>query len=349
MTTVPLVPSIQTLAWARNILRWCLLFPSLVPTIQIQACTPPPFILRWCLLLFPWYWPFKFKHAYTRQNFFVSVFCSLGMVDWQCWCLLFLWYHTEHSSLHLSWCTTMGQPKSQRINITIKINCIFATTLNTDMLSKNHIKSHPVSPVKKVGFFCYWCGCDDFGLNKIYLSAHVQYCSFDPYSTSLTKRKSDHLSSSLHSSGSSPYPLLVKKTCSLNNNTINTADLYLNTSNDINVDVTAEEGCADGYLEDYNLPIHDYSIHTDTSLQDTVFIGTNVIDHSIIPSTEDSAIPYDPNCVIPLSYCFHLDLIQALSNHRINLNVHDEIIQAFIWLQVKLFIIQSHEPNAIFE
>ena len=41
----------------------------LVLTIQIQACTPPPFILCWCLLLFPWYWPFKFKHAYTHQNF----------------------------------------------------------------------------------------------------------------------------------------------------------------------------------------------------------------------------------------------------------------------------------------
>jgi hypothetical protein len=232
----------------------------------------------------------------------------------------------------------MGQPKSQRINITIKINCIFATTLNTDMLSKNHIKSHPVSPVKKVGFFCYQCGCDDFGLNKKNLSAHVQYCSFDPYSTSLTKRKSDHLSSSLHSSGSSPYPLLVKKTCSLNNNTIDMANLCLNTSHDNNVDVTAEEECADGYLEDYNLPIHEdfpfqdtnIEIHTDTSLQDTAFIESNVIDHSIIPSTEDSANPYNPNCVMPLSYCFQLDLIHALSKHRINLNVHDEIIQVVI-------------------
>jgi len=159
---------------------------------------------------------------------------------------------------------------------------------NTDMLSKSHTKSRPI---KKVEFFCYRCGRDNFGLNQKSLSVHVRHCSFDPYSTSLTKRKSDHLPSSLHSSGSSPYPLLVKKTRSLNNNTIDTADLYLNTSNDINVDVTAEEGCADGYLEDYNLPIHDYSIHTDTSLQDTVFIGTNAIDHSIIPSTEDSAIP----------------------------------------------------------
>ena len=208
------------------------------------------------------------------------------------------------------------------------------------MLSKNHTKSRPI---KKAGFFCYRCGRDDFGLNQKSLSAHVCHCSFDPYSTSLTKRKLDHLPSSLHSSGSSPYPLLVKKTRSLNNNTIDTADLYLNTSNDINVDATAEEGRANVYLEDCNLPIHEefpfhdtnIAIRTDTSLQDTAFIGTNMIDHSIIPSTEDSAIPYDPNCVIPLSYCFHLDLIHALLKHRINLNVHDKIIQ----------IIKKHSSN----
>jgi len=134
---------------------------------------------------------------------------------------------------------------------------------------------------------------------------------------SLTKRKSDNLSSSLHSSGSSPYPLLVKKTCSLNNNTINTAN------SDNNVNFTAEEGCANGYIDDYNLPIHEVFPSQDSNIE----IHADVIDHSIIPSTEDFAIPYNPNCVMPLSYCFQLDLFHALSKHRINLNVHDEIIQ----------------------
>ena len=102
------------------------------------------------------------------------------------------------------------------------------------------------------------------------------------------------------------------------------ANLYINTSHDNNVDVTSEEGCADGYLEDYSLPIHKgFPFHQDSNIE----IHTNMIDHSIIPSTEDSAIPYNPNCVMPLSYCFQLDLIHALSKHRINLNVHDEIIQ----------------------
>ncbi len=88
-------------------------------------------------------------------------------------------------------------------------------------------------------------------------------------------------------------------------------------------------------MEDNDLAIHEdipfqdsnIAINADFSLQDTAFHGTNVIDHSIIPSAEDSAIPYNPNCFIPLSYYFQLDLNHALSKHRINLNVHDEIIK----------------------
>ncbi len=73
------------------------------------------------------------------------------------------------------------------------------------------------------------------------------------------------------------------------------ANLYINTSHDNNVDVTSEEGCADGYLEDYSLPIHEgFPFHQDSNIE----IHTDVIDHSIIPSTEDSAIPYNPNCVM---------------------------------------------------
>jgi hypothetical protein len=196
MSTVPLVLTIQIKeAWIFYVGDYCSLgtvhsnsslsakystLMSTVPlvlTIQIkEACTPRLFFYAgvYCCSLGTDH--SNSSNAYTRQNFYVIVFCSLGMVDWQRWCLLFLWYQTEHSSLHLSWWTTICQPKSRRINITIKINCIFATTLNMDMLSKNHTKSHPV---KKVGFFCYRCDRDDFGLNQKSLSAHVRYCSFD--------------------------------------------------------------------------------------------------------------------------------------------------------------------------
>ena len=98
--------------------------------------------------------------------------CLLFPWYWPRWCLLFLSF--KHA---LSWCTTMWQPKS-----------------------KNHAKSRPI---KKVGFFCYQCGRDDFELNQKSLSAHVRHCSFNPNSTSQTKRKSDHHPSSLHSSGHS--------------------------------------------------------------------------------------------------------------------------------------------------
>ena len=65
---------------------------------------------------------------------------------------------------------------------------------------------------KKIGFFCYKCSRDDFGNNQKSLSAHVQHCFFDPYSNSQSKRKSHNGPTSLHSSGTSPYPFLVKKT-----------------------------------------------------------------------------------------------------------------------------------------
>ena len=57
----------------------------LVLTNQIQACTPAPNILCW-YLLFPWYWPFKFKHAYTHQKLYVNVFCSLGTDNVDVYC-----------------------------------------------------------------------------------------------------------------------------------------------------------------------------------------------------------------------------------------------------------------------
>jgi hypothetical protein len=68
----------------------------LVPPIQILACAPN--ILRWCLL-FPWYWPFKSKHAHPHQ-IFTLVYCSLGtdhsnssmLTLWIAWWLHHLWY-----------------------------------------------------------------------------------------------------------------------------------------------------------------------------------------------------------------------------------------------------------------
>ena len=115
-----------------------------LPLLHNQACTTynctssypltffsaPIFhrnILHWWLL-FPWYRPFKFTHAHPHQIFYTDFYCSLGtdhsnssmltraeismsvssvpLVNWQRLCLLFLLYHTEHSSMHFTWCTT---------------------------------------------------------------------------------------------------------------------------------------------------------------------------------------------------------------------------------------------------
>ncbi len=65
---------------------------------------------------------------------------------------------------------------------------------------------------KKIGFFCYKCGRHDFGNNQKFLSAHVWHCFYDAFSNSQSKRKSHNGPTSCHSSGTPPYPFLVKKT-----------------------------------------------------------------------------------------------------------------------------------------
>ena len=52
-----------------------------------------------------------------------------------------------------------------------------------------------------------------------------------------------------------------------------------------------------------------------------------MIHHSISTSFDNAVIPCDLNCSLPLSYQFQLDLLSTLSKHRIDLSLHDEIIQ----------------------
>jgi hypothetical protein len=53
----------------------------------------------------------------------------------------------------------------------------------------------------------------------------------------------------------------------------------------------------------------------------------SLINHSIVPSAEESVIPYEPNFPITTTYHFQLDLIIALSEHGLDLNVHNKFIQ----------------------
>jgi hypothetical protein len=60
-----------------------------------------------------------------------------------------------------------------------------------------------------------------------------------------------------------------------------------------------------------------------------------MIHHSISTSFDNAVSPYDPNCFLPPSYQFQLDLLSTLSKHRIDLNFHDKIIH----------VIKQHSSN----
>jgi hypothetical protein len=66
----------------------------------------------------------------------------------------------------------------------------------------------------------------------------------------------------------------------------------------------------------------------DFNHQATISEGTDMIHHSIFTSFDNiAAIPYNPNCSLPLSYqLYFLNLLSALSKHRNDLNLHDKII-----------------------
>jgi hypothetical protein len=170
---------------------------------------------------------------------------------------------------------------------------------------------------KKIGFFCYRCGHDDFGNNQKSLSAHVQYCSFNPYSNSQSKRKSDNQPIGLHSSD---YFLGQEDLC-FEKDSFELADLHQHESNNYYACLNSEyfifdAGRADPSTED------DHTANVDVfNHQAAVSDGTNMIHQSMSTSVDDEIIPYNPNCSLPPSYQFQLDHLSTLSKHRINLNL----------------------------
>jgi hypothetical protein len=54
-------------------------------------------------------------------------------------------------------------------------------------------------------------------------------------------------------------------------------------------------------------------------------VNSNIIDLSLVP-TVNSGLPYNRNAPLPPSYQFQIKLQMILDHHRINLTVHNEII-----------------------
>ncbi len=82
-----------------------------------------------------------------------------------------------------------------------------------------------------------------------------------------------------------------------------------------------DTGCADPSAND------DGTAHVDLTHQATVSEGSTERIHCSIANYNDDAVnPFNSNCSLPPSYQFQLDLFATLSKHRIDLNVHNEII-----------------------
>jgi hypothetical protein len=119
---------------------------------------------------------------------------------------------------------------------------------------------------------------------------------------------------------------LVKKTCVSGNDASGMDDVFQYECNNGDEIQNSEEyifdtGCAHPSANDSGTAHVD-----DFNHQATVSEGTETIHCSIATSFDDAVIPYNPNCSLHPSYQYQLDLLSTLSKHRIDLNVHDEII-----------------------
>ena len=160
-------------------------------------------------------------------------------------------------------------------------------------------------PPIKVGFFCFKCGRDDFGNNQKSLSAHVRYCA-----TTAKKKSNNQSSGTLHSSGTSPFPFLTKRSRNQYEDSFEFAD---------------QPTCDD----DHTLNVDYLHQPTEIEITDTQPFEFMSNHSSNLPPLEDIEItqpPYNKDCSFPPSYQFQLDLLSTLSKHKIDLNLHDEII-----------------------
>jgi hypothetical protein len=99
-------------------------------------------------------------------------------------------------------------------------------------------------------------------------------------------------------------------------NECNNDDAYSNSE-----DLDFDTGCTNPSAEDDGTANVD-----DFNHQATISEGIDVIHHSISTSFDNAVILYNPNCSLPLSYQFQLDLLSTLSKHRIYLNLHNKIV-----------------------
>jgi hypothetical protein len=120
---------------------------------------------------------------------------------------------------------------------------------------------------------------------------------------------------------------LVKKTRVFEKESFDLADLFQHESNNYYGCLNSEDSVFDIEHADPSTE-NNHTANVDVfNHQAAVSDGTNMIHQSISTSIDDAVISYNPNCSLLPSYQFQLDHLSTLSKHRINLNLHEKIIQ----------------------
>jgi hypothetical protein len=184
------------------------------------------------------------------------------------------------------------------------------------------------------GIFCFRCHLSNFtddGKGRRSLAQHLQHCK--------APNKSKSNFTKWHKSGTDPFHFLSKKQ-RIDQSAFNYAhqrDHYLE----------GETAVLDNFF--VGDADHDFSqgsiefpyVYEDAS---PPLVNNNIINLSLVPMV-NSGLPYNKNAPLPPSYQFKIKLQTILDHHRINLTVHDEIIDLVRGIQVHRIIVYLFPQN----
>jgi hypothetical protein len=104
-----------------------------------------------------------------------------------------------------------------------------------------------------------------------------------------------------HSSGTSPYPFLTKRSCTHTDYTLELADTYFNDSNHSDANLHSDEevfdvGCADSDADGSDNVVYFHHMTENTQGSDSM---CNSDKFSTIIPHEDAILPYNPDISLP--------------------------------------------------
>ncbi len=122
----------------------------------------------------------------------------------------------------------------------------------------------------------------------------------------------------------------MKRSCVNNEDAFEFADIYRKESNNSDAylypdDVIFDTDCANPSTDEDDIKNVEY-FHQLTEVTDSTDLIHHLSRFSASTLLEDAVYPYNPNCSLSPSSQFQLNLLSTLSKHRIDLKLHNELI-----------------------